>query len=356
VQCLFSSRAPPLAQLKTVMRCTPSSCTPRNCSSSSCCWTRARFGLAASHLHMSESRASTREPQPATVLPSLACSNRSRSAASPALPTSARAPHSCLRHPGRTSAVCEVLLPGPPCTHLPSPARQLVPAAHVCSVSTCSRALPARRAPLTGTPAPSNSCFNIARRARLFRRRLPTARARPTPRAGARCLARPQPLERPPPGPHVRLTPGPNHRPAPSHALLGSLVLLAPHLPRAPELRPLPEPVRSLGSARRRLGSGPAARRALRASARAPAPGTTPCATPPRQAELPGALCRLEPGPPAAKPSGGGERKGVERGKRVWRVLPPVGIRTQGRSVRIREQRRRRIGFPQGPMRKFQKL
>jgi hypothetical protein len=40
------------------MRCTPSLCTPRNCSSSSYCWTRARFGLAASHLHMSEPCAS----------------------------------------------------------------------------------------------------------------------------------------------------------------------------------------------------------------------------------------------------------------------------------------------------------
>jgi hypothetical protein len=38
--------------------CTSLPCTPRNCSSSSCCWTRARFGLAASHLHMSEPRAS----------------------------------------------------------------------------------------------------------------------------------------------------------------------------------------------------------------------------------------------------------------------------------------------------------
>jgi hypothetical protein len=42
----------------TVTRCMPSPCTPRNCSSSSCCWTRARFGLVASHLHMSEPRAS----------------------------------------------------------------------------------------------------------------------------------------------------------------------------------------------------------------------------------------------------------------------------------------------------------
>jgi hypothetical protein len=40
------------------MRCTPSLCTPRNCSFSSCCWTRARFGLAVSHLHMSEPCAS----------------------------------------------------------------------------------------------------------------------------------------------------------------------------------------------------------------------------------------------------------------------------------------------------------
>jgi hypothetical protein len=40
------------------MRCTPSPCTPCNSSSPSCCWTRARFGLAASHLHMFEPRVS----------------------------------------------------------------------------------------------------------------------------------------------------------------------------------------------------------------------------------------------------------------------------------------------------------
>jgi hypothetical protein len=43
--------------LKTVMCCTPSPCMPCNSSSPSCCWTRTRFGLAASHLHMSEPRA-----------------------------------------------------------------------------------------------------------------------------------------------------------------------------------------------------------------------------------------------------------------------------------------------------------
>jgi hypothetical protein len=57
------------------MRRTPSPCTLRNCSSSSCCWTRAHFGLAASHLHMSELRASLTRSHfagSASLLPRLA--------------------------------------------------------------------------------------------------------------------------------------------------------------------------------------------------------------------------------------------------------------------------------------------
>jgi hypothetical protein len=57
------------------MRCTLSPRMPRNCSSSSCCWTRAHFGLAASHLHMSEPRASLTRSHfagSASLLPRLA--------------------------------------------------------------------------------------------------------------------------------------------------------------------------------------------------------------------------------------------------------------------------------------------
>jgi hypothetical protein len=59
----------------TVMHCTLSPCTLRDCSSSSCCWTRARFSLAASHLHMSEPRASLTRSHfagSASLLPRLA--------------------------------------------------------------------------------------------------------------------------------------------------------------------------------------------------------------------------------------------------------------------------------------------
>jgi hypothetical protein len=75
MHCTSTRSRPELTQFETVMRCTPSLCTPRNCSSSFCCWTRDRFGLAVSHLHMSEPRASlTRSPfaGSASLLPRLA--------------------------------------------------------------------------------------------------------------------------------------------------------------------------------------------------------------------------------------------------------------------------------------------
>jgi hypothetical protein len=96
--------------------------------------------------------ARSRSPSSCTPPPCAANSCVHRRARTPARPH-LRAPHSRLRHSGRASAVCDVLLLGSPCTHLPSPARQLAPSAHVCSTSTRFRAPLALRAPLTGLPA-----------------------------------------------------------------------------------------------------------------------------------------------------------------------------------------------------------
>jgi hypothetical protein len=69
-------------------------------------------------------------------------------------------------------------------------------------------------------------------------------------------------------------------------------------------------------------------------------------------AELPGALRRLEPGPPAAEPSGGGEREreGVDEEETVLPVEKEIRV------PEIRKQRRRGKEISQGPMRKYRKL
>jgi hypothetical protein len=160
------------------------------------------FGATAVHPRqrpahvVAYSRASAREPQPATVLPSLAYPNRNRSAASLAPPASARAPHSRLRHPGRASTICDVLLLGPPCTHLPSPARQLAP----------TRLAPARIPP--GSPArapsPAAALAGLRPSAPRIRLRSPSTASAPTeppPRSWAAPLRLPLHAAVPAPAP-----------------------------------------------------------------------------------------------------------------------------------------------------------
>jgi hypothetical protein len=158
MHCTSTWSRPELAQLETVMRCTPSLCTPRNCSSSSCCWTRARFGLAVSHLHMSEPRASLTRSYfagSASLLPRLAFRRtpwlrpqygywflhlaQQLSAATP--PARAVARHVALQH--RLLA-----LMGPPCSGRPTLAPPPAFARHRVHARVT------RLAPLRFAPAP----------------------------------------------------------------------------------------------------------------------------------------------------------------------------------------------------------
>jgi hypothetical protein len=176
-----------------------------------------------------------------------------------------RAPHSRLRHSGRASAVCDVLLLGPPCTHLPSstPAASATP-----------------EPPLLRSPP----CVNSGRRVPLAAARLPLH----------------FPTEPPamPPEAAPRRSCGHRSGPTPALAALAPVRATPAHGPRvpAPHLGPLPTP--RLGRAPP-LGPPSAAPPApLRARSRLRSLAPSTCA--PSRARRPAPSARVGPPPPQA--------------------------------------------------------